>query len=239
MQDQGVAMNLLQRLSLRLRFGLWAPLRAGRHPSFHFSHSQFGEDMLARALLANVDRGVYVDIGAHHPVYYSNTYYFYRHGWRGLNVDAAPGTKALFDLLRGRDINVEACVADQANRAVVYFCFNQSALNTTDPATAEAHLKRPGVQLLERRTMTTVTLDSLLQRHLPGTKIDLLSIDVEGMDELILASHDWNRWRPTVVIVERHGAELTDLASDGLVQRLCGMGYRLQGKCGPSMVFGS
>lgn len=36
--------------------------------------------------------GIYVDIGAHHPFRFSNTYVFYKRGWRGINVDAMPGS---------------------------------------------------------------------------------------------------------------------------------------------------
>jgi FkbM family methyltransferase len=223
---------------LRLRFGLWGRLRANHHPSFYLSHSQFGEDMVARDLLSDVSRGTFVDVGAHHPVYYSNTYHFYRRGWRGLNVDAAPGTKELFDLLRPGDINIEACVAATPGALVEYFLFNQPALNTTDPATAGATLRRPGVNLLERRAMQTVTLDMLLEQHLPAAKIDLLSIDVEGLDEQLLASHDWTRWRPRVVIFERAGLDAMQIGSDSLVLRLSELGYTVRGKCGPSLILG-
>ncbi len=57
------------------------------------SYAQEGEDLVLARLFGNqVESGFFVDIGAHHPVRYSNTYYFYRRGWTGLNVDALPGT---------------------------------------------------------------------------------------------------------------------------------------------------
>jgi len=229
-------MTSVDRLKLRLRFGVWAKLRANRHPSFYTSHSQFGEDMVARALLDDVGRGTFVDIGAHHPVYYSNTYYFYRRGWRGLNVDATPGARELFDLLRPRDINVEACVAREGGRTVELFEFNQPALNTTDPATAEARQRPNGVRLLARRAMQTVTLQSLLETYMRGATIDLLSIDVEGSDEQVLESNDWDRWRPRVLIFERHGLELEQIGSDLLLGRMRDRGYSVKAKCGPSLI---
>jgi hypothetical protein len=36
--------------------------------------------------------GFFIDIGAHHPFRYSNTYMFYKKGWRGINIDATPGS---------------------------------------------------------------------------------------------------------------------------------------------------
>jgi hypothetical protein len=63
-------------------------------------YSQAGED----AILSNIfnyvlptDRGFYVDVGAYHPFKHSNTYLLYRAGWRGINIDPRPGSKALFD----------------------------------------------------------------------------------------------------------------------------------------------
>src|SRR5947209_16442824 len=97
----------------RLRYKLWGPLRANRHPGFDLSHSQFGEDMVLRHLLRAVSRGTFVDVGAYHPVNYSNTYRFYCHGWSGLNIDATADALDLFCVLRPRDINVCAAVSDR------------------------------------------------------------------------------------------------------------------------------
>lgn len=70
------------------------------------SYSQEGEDVVLRRLFDSQPSGFYVDIGAHHPVRLSNRYYFYRCGWRGLSVDAAPGSMEMFRRLRPRDIAV-------------------------------------------------------------------------------------------------------------------------------------
>lgn len=41
--------------------------------------------------------GIYVDVGAFHPTKFSNTHLFYLNGWRGINIEARPGSKKLFD----------------------------------------------------------------------------------------------------------------------------------------------
>ncbi len=71
------SMPLSNRIKNWCRFQLYVPFRLNRFPSYHLSCSQFGEDMIVRHLLADIQTGFYVDIGAHHPVYYSNTYHFY------------------------------------------------------------------------------------------------------------------------------------------------------------------
>jgi FkbM family methyltransferase len=228
--------DIIDNVALRLRFEVWAKLRAGRHASFDLSHSQFGEDMIVRTLCASIERGIYVDIGAHHPVYFSNTYYFYRRGWRGLNVDANPGTKRLFDVLRPRDVNVEACVGADAGQTVEFFVFDQPALNTTDPEMARRAQELTGARLLSRRSFQTHTLAELVERHLPGARVDVLNIDIEGLDEQVLLHHDWTRLRPRVLIFERHGLDPLAAGDDVVIRRLREVGYAVRGIAGPSWI---
>ena len=42
------------------------------------SYSQEGEDMILKRLFEGQKFGFYVDVGAHHPKRFSNTYYFYK-----------------------------------------------------------------------------------------------------------------------------------------------------------------
>ncbi len=46
--------------------------------------------MIMRRIFEKLRTGFYVDVGAHHPMLYSNTYYFYKQGWSGINIDAMP-----------------------------------------------------------------------------------------------------------------------------------------------------
>lgn len=230
-------MTRLERLTARLRFGVWAPLRLNRHPSYYLSCSQFGEDMIVRHLLADVRTGFYVDIGAHHPVYYSNTYHFYRRGWRGINVDAIPGSMAAFRLLRPRDLNIESCVDGVAGAVREFVEFDSPALNTASPEEADRVARDGHGKAVARHTVTTTTLADLLDRHLPpGRVIDFLSIDVEGLDEPILRNHDFTRYRPRVLIFERKGVDQGALGGDPLVAHLRGVGYKLAAFTGASVV---
>ena len=230
-------MTLLEKLTARLRFGVYAPLRLNRFPSYHLSCSQFGEDMIVRHLLADVRAGFYVDVGAHHPVYLSNTYHFYRRGWRGINVDAIPGSMAAFDLLRPRDVNVEACLDVRAGEDRQLIVFDRPALNTLSEEQAEAAVEAGQGRVVARRMVRTQTLAGLLDRHLPpGQPIHFLSIDVEGLDEAILTHHDFGRYRPRVLVFERHALPKAEPGRDPVVGHLRARGYELVGLAGPSVV---
>ena len=83
----------------------------GRRAYMNPSYSIEGEDRIVRALLwEKHDKGFYVDVGAHHPFRFSNTYLFYTQGWSGINIDATPGSMKAFNKYRPRDINLEVGV---------------------------------------------------------------------------------------------------------------------------------
>ena len=92
------------------------------------SWSQEGEDMVLRRIFEKKN-GFYVDVGAHHPIRFSNTYFFYRIGWSGINIDAMPGSMQAFKKSRVRDINLELGVSNH-NANLDYYIFNDTALNT-------------------------------------------------------------------------------------------------------------
>jgi len=76
-------------------------------------YSQFGEDAVLRVLVNSGERpGFYVDVGAYHPKHLSNTYFFYKKGWRGINIDPNPRSIKLFNLLRPTDINLNVAIAN-------------------------------------------------------------------------------------------------------------------------------
>ena len=190
------------------------------------SYAQEGEDLvLARILGTNTSAGFFVDVGAHHPTRLSNTYYFYRRGWRGINVDALPGTASLFQRMRPRDVTVECGVGAKAG-VMTYFVFNEPALNTFSEQ--EAHKKdRNPYHIVNTLQIPVVTLTEILDKHLPvGVTIDFMTIDVEGFDHEIVCSNDWNRYRPRVVLVELLNTGIENLASHPTAQLLHQHGYR-------------
>ena len=90
------------------------------------SYSLEGEDMILRRVFEWKMDGFYVDVGAHHPMRYSNTYFFYKRGWSGLNIDATPGSMRLFRKWRPRDINVELAIGKE-HTVMRFFEFNDPA----------------------------------------------------------------------------------------------------------------
>jgi len=195
------------------------------------SYSQEGEDMVLARILGTlgVTKGFFVDIGAHHPARFSNTYYFYRRGWRGINVDALPGTKKLFRRMRPRDITIECGVGSQEG-VLKYFAFNEPALNTFSEQEAKKK-DRPPYYIINTIQIPVVTLKQILDEHLPlGTKIDFMTIDAEGFDHEVISSNDWGRYRPRVILIELLNTGIENLDAHPTAQLLHSQNYRVFAK---------
>ena len=82
------------------------------------SFSQEGEDRLCLSLLRNVigqfnGEIFYLDIGCNDPIKYSNTYLFYKLGYRGICIDPLPKSKEKFKSIREKDLFINAAVTDK------------------------------------------------------------------------------------------------------------------------------
>jgi hypothetical protein len=230
-------MNFWDKIAMWIKFKIYAPLRLNRFNSYNLSCSQFGEDMIVRHVLEGTNAGFYVDIGAHHPVHFSNTYHFYLRGWRGINIDAIPASMDAFRLLRPRDINIEACVDSAAHQTRVFTVFDVPALNTASLEEAQKVVRSGKAKMVMQHQMETTTLTDLLDLHLPsGGSVDLLTIDAEGLDEVILQHHDFGRYRPRVLLFERKEMNFAHLDQDDLIIHLKNEGYEMVAFSGPSIV---
>jgi FkbM family methyltransferase len=164
-------------------------------------YSQEGEDILLNRLLSRDEVGFFVDVGAHHPIRFSNTYTLYRKGWRGINVDATPGSMEMFRKLRPEDINIE-CAVSTIDAPMMFHMFKESALNTFDSSLAQEYIE--GGWALERTVeIKPRPLSLILEEHLPkGRHINLMSIDVEGKELEVLHSNDWDSYCPDLIVLE-------------------------------------
>jgi len=164
--------------------------------------SQTGEDGILNSLLPA--KGFYFDVGAHHPLRYSNPHLLYRRGWSGINIDPTPNSMDLFEQIRTRDINLEIAVGKYSQRRKFYV-FKEGASNTFDSEMAKDLIQKKTTELIGCRTVPCLPLKKICQKHVPaGQDIGLLSVDAEGHDLEILESHDWRKYRPKFVVVEHH-----------------------------------
>lgn len=200
------------------------------------SFAQEGEDLILERLFEHQATGIYVDVGAHHPVRFSNTYLLYRRGWHGVNIDAAPGSMAAFERMRPRDINLEVGVTARAETRDLYV-FNEPALDTFDAERARS-LERPPYKITGVHSVRCAPLADLLREH-DIREIDLLSIDAEGFDFEVLQTVAWDVARPRVVITEHFSRDLAEVMASELHAYLTQRGYRFTAKTVNSLFYTS
>jgi FkbM family methyltransferase len=200
------------------------------------SYSQEGEDLVIERLLEGKRGGFYVEVGCHHPYRFSNTYLFYKMGWRGVCIDPLPGTKIRFNKNRPRDICIEKGV-DEKDGELTYFMFNDPALNTFDEKLAIDRDNLKGCRLIDQVKIKVESLSSILNGLNEIPSIDFLSIDVEGFDLQVLKSNDWDKFNPKIVIAECLTARLSEINSDPVALFLKSLNYFVYAKTGYSIIF--
>ncbi len=166
-------------------------------------YSQEGEDAILKRIYEKKKTGFYVDVGAYHPKKYSNTYVFYKMGWRGINIDAMPGSMKAFNKHRSRDINLEIPVASVKTN-LTYYAFNEPALNSFNKELSESRDGKDGFKIIFKKEIETYTLSEILSKYLPADikQIDFMSVDVESLDLDVLKSNNWDLYKPGFILIE-------------------------------------
>lgn len=214
--------KLIKRTKLFLTWDEW----------MNISWSQEGEDLLLNRLFEVKHNGFYVDVGSHHPKRFSNTYFFYKRGWKGINIDPQPGSKLAFDKLRPRDINIETGIGITCEE-LTYYMFNEPALNgfSRDISLKRSADSANDYKLIGTKKIRVSKLENILDEFLPkNQKIDFLSIDVEGLDLQVLKSNNWSKFRPQFVLAESLAEDLIFEEKSELVKYMESKGYLVVAK---------
>jgi FkbM family methyltransferase len=184
--------------------------------------SQAGEDFVIRNLfykrLSSGLPGFFVDVGAFHPYQHSNTYYLYRCGWRGVNIEPTPGRISLFNKLRPLDTNLEVAVAKEEGE-LDFYLFEEANLNTTVLDYSKKLESEDKIKKVVK--VPTKPLKTILTEHIDkNQEIDFLSVDIEGFEETALNSNDWGEFRPKVIAVEIFAFSIQDILDSPVAKLL-------------------
>jgi FkbM family methyltransferase len=180
------------------------------HYAYTFQFSQFGEDIFLNQFFRDQKQGFYIDIGAYHPFKYSNTFLFYKKGWRGINIEPNPEGYSELKKYRRRDINLNFAI-NQEKKEVSFIC--DGAFSGIDNDSYKFKERNPEAKII---TVPSRSLKMILAEFLPsGMNIDFMSIECEGNDINVMLSSDWEKFRPRVLLVEDH-----ENASDSPLDKL-------------------
>ncbi len=93
-------------------------------------------------------------------------------------------------------------------------------------------------KLIDTKKLTTVPLREILDQYVPENQdIDLLSVDVEWMDLDALQSINWNKYKPSVIVVEELHLTVGNPQKSDIHTFLKDKGYILYACIPPSLIF--
>jgi FkbM family methyltransferase len=193
------------------------------------SYSQTGEDLIIKHLLESlkIKKIFYIDIGAHHPKYLSNTYLFYKQGSSGICIEPDPKLYKRIKYIRRRDVCLNVGISDQTNENLNFFVMEIPTLNTFSKSEAQKMELEKLCGIKKIISVPVMSINDLFLKY--NRKVDLLTIDTEGFDEKILASVDFSKYRPFIICVESviyQGCGI-DNKGDNLNKILTNNGYKL------------
>jgi FkbM family methyltransferase len=217
------------------------------------SYSQHGEDLQIAYYIRKRERATYIDVGCLWPKHFSNSYFFYERGGRGLCIDANPTVAEEYNRMRPHDVFLNCGIA-ASQGTMTYYMHDNPVFNTFSAdhaaelagrvAAMEDSPQREGRELTGTLEVPTMTLDQAIESTgfaaMCSGRVDFLSIDVEGLELEVLSGFDFRRPRPSLVVIEdvRRGTEskrsLEEIPTVGLVQA---HGYSLAGQVGINLYF--
>lgn len=173
--------------------------------------SQVGEDaFLDQHVFGGKRNGIFVDIGAHDGVTFSNTYFFEKErGWQGICIEPNPTVFTQLEQNRSA-ICLNAGIADKAGSMdflQVEGAGNAEMFSGLMKKYDKRHLARIEKEVKQRQgskqiiTVETLLLPNLIKQY-GITKIDYLTIDTEGGEFDILKTFDFTACHVDCITVE-------------------------------------
>ena len=146
--------------------------------------------------------GYFVEVGANEPRARSQTFHLEEAGWSGVLIEPQPALAARLRAERSAQVFAVACSApENAGKTL--------PLHVAGPLSALDRARMaPGASPQTVIEVPVRTLDSVLEEAGAPVGFDFLSIDVEGHELEVLRGFSMARWRPRLILLEDHVADL-------------------------------
>lgn len=187
---------------------------------FTGKYTRWGEDkdiihLLGRRFNIRPFEITYYDIGANHFMRGNNSYLIYRHGGRGVLVEANPDLCKNLKKHRGGDKVLNVAIADQRNSEQLVFYVCSLPTRSTLDLNCARKLKEQGFSIEKEILIASVTFEQIVEQV--GFVPDLLSIDVESYDLRVLKSIDFDKYPIKVIIAEEDEGMEEYMESQGYI----------------------
>jgi FkbM family methyltransferase len=160
------------------------------------------EMQLVAAFFGNL-KGYFVEVGANDPRERSQTWLLEQSGWTGVLIEPQPELAAELRARRNSKVFSFACSSpENAGRELPF--------HVAGPLSSLDRQRMAPRAAPERVIKVPVrTLNSILAEAGTPTNFEFLSIDVEGHEIEALRGFDIARWRPQLILLEDHVADLS------------------------------
>lgn len=171
------------------------------------SFSQEGEDRIVKMLLESekiINSDItYLDIGCNDPIALNNTFLLSKSFVVKKGVLVEPNTQLSkqISIARPNDIVINKGVGVFAGELSYYDFGDYHTLNTCSNEEKDFIIKQ-GFPLKSTTKVEIIAINDLLREYFPDGRLDFLSIDIEGQDEEIVKSIDYDFIRPAIICIE-------------------------------------
>jgi FkbM family methyltransferase len=171
---------------------------------FRLFKGQKGQDKwVIFSVLPFKKNGFFLDLAASDGITHSNTYSLEKlFGWTGICIE--PNPKFFQKLKTSRNCIVDNSVISDKNEKVVFRIDNGQLGGIIDDDT-DNNFRTRGEQLSNAESITfdAIPLNELLERYNAPTKIDYFSLDIEGSEERVIRSVDFEKYQFLCLTIER------------------------------------
>jgi FkbM family methyltransferase len=146
--------------------------------------------------------GFFVEVGANDPHEGSQTWHLERRGWNGILIEPQPELAAKLRATRTAKVFAVACSSHENAGSTL-------PLHIAGPMSAlDRDRMSPGAIPETAIQVAVKTLDEILTEAKAPAPLDFVSIDVEGHEFDVLSGFDIASWRPRLILLEDHVANL-------------------------------
>jgi FkbM family methyltransferase len=159
------------------------------------------EELIIRDFFQDRRDGFYVDVGCAWAEDKSNTYYLEKHlGWTGIGIDALDDYADEWASKRPKSKFRNYLITSESGGEGTIFKSVRPGLSSTNEKMASGGLFGYD-EAVEEISVPMITLTDLLDEE-GVTKVDLLSMDIEGHEPAAFAGFDIDRFQPELLVIE-------------------------------------
>lgn len=193
------------------------------------SYAQCGEDLVIDFLAQKFGwkNFTYLDIGTNHPKKFNNTYLFYKKGSRGVCVEPDAELIKTIKFARPSDKVINVGLSAGEESVADFYIMSVNTLNTFSREDAE-ELDREGIYTIKNIVKVPLkNINNIIEDNFDSVTPNLISLDVEGWNEDIVRSFNFEKYKPELLCIETvsFATDNSEQKIDSIIEFVKGKGY--------------